>query len=384
MASLKTVAEKANVSVYTAYQALNNSAEIDATVRSAVSKAADTLNYNFNITLRDVAAYAGVSTTTVSYVLNNNPLVKPATRELVLRAIKDLNYHPNTNARNLKSNEARMIGYAWHVMEDPIRRNAILDRFLYDMAQAAESYGYHVLTFTQPAQLGVKPYDELISTNRVDGFILTDTTFNDRRIKHLMDKKVPFAAWGHSNPDWNYPYVDVDGRRGMELAVEHLVLRGHKRIAFLGWPDGTVVGDARKNGYYSAMRAAGIEPPPDWIGYTPNIVEYAYRAAQQVLSANPRPTAVVCVNDVMALGVRSYLESVNLQIGEDVAVIGYDDTPIADLLGLTSIRQPVNEVAARVIDLLMAEIQGGTITKRQIVLEPSLIVRMSSRGRRSA
>jgi DNA-binding LacI/PurR family transcriptional regulator len=382
MSSLKQVAEKANVSVLTAYQALNNSREVDANIRNAVSEAAESLNYNFNVTLRDVAAYAGVSTTTVSYVLNNNPLVKSATRQLVMQAIKDLNYHPNTNARNLKSNEARMIGYAWHVIEDPIRRNAILDRFLYDMAQAAESYGYHVLTFTQPTQLGFKPYEALIRTNRVDGFVLTDTTFNDQRIQNLMEKKVPFATWGHSNPDWNYPYVDVDGRRGMELAVEHLILRGHKRIAFLGWPDGTVVGDARKQGYYDGMRAAGIEPQLEWIGYTPNIVEYAYRAAQQVLSANHRPTAVVCVNDVMALGVRSYLESVNLQIGEDVAVTGYDDTPIAELLGLTSIRQPVNEVAAKVVDLLMAEIQGVTLPKKHIVLEPSLIIRFSSRGRK--
>jgi DNA-binding LacI/PurR family transcriptional regulator len=382
MASLKQVAEKANVSVQTAYQALNNSLEVDAATRNAVSQAAHSLKYNSNVTLRDVAAYAGVSTTTVSYVINNNPLVKPATRQLVNQAIKDLNYHPNTNARNLKSNETRMIGYAWHVMEDPIRRNAILDRFLYDMAQAAESYGYHVLTFTQPAQLGFKPYEALISTNRVDGFILTDTTFNDSRIRNLMDKKVPFAAWGHSNPEWNYPYIDVDGRRGMELAVEHLLLRGHRRIAFLGWPDGTVVGDARKKGYYDAMREAGIEPRPEWIGYTPNIVEHAYRTAQQVLSASPSPTAVVCVNDVMALGVRSYLESVNLQIGEDVAVTGYDDTPIAELLGLTSVRQPVNEVASKVIDLLMAEIQGITLPKRQIILQPSLIVRTSSRGRK--
>ena len=197
-----------------------------------------------------------------------------------------------------------------------------------------------------------------------------------------MERKVPFAAWGQSNTEWAYPYIDVDGCKGMGLVIDHLILRGHKRIAFLGWPEGTVVGDARTKGYYEAMNAAGIEPKPEWVGYTPNIVEYAYRAAQQVLSTNPSPTAVVCVNDIMALGVRSYLESVNLQIGEDVAVTGYDDTPIAELLGLTSVRQPVNEVATRVVDLLMAEIQGITLSKRQIILEPSLVIRGSSRGRK--
>lgn len=381
MASLKTVAEKANVSVQTAYQALKNSGDVDKAVRLAVSAAAESLNYNLNITLRDVAAYAGVSVTTVSYVLNNNPLVKPATRDLVNRAIKDLNYHPNTNARNLKSNEARMIGYAWHDMEDPIRRNAVLDRFLYDMAQAAESYGFHVLTFSQSVHFGFKSYDELINTNRVDGFVLTDTTYNDQRIKSLLDRKIPFAAWGHSSSDWDYPYVDVDGHRGIELAVEHLVLRGHRRIGLLSWPEGTVVGDDRKQGFLDAMHAAGVEPRPEWIGYTPNIVDYAFRTAQQILSAKNSPTALVCVNDIMALGVRSYLESVNLQIGVDVAVTGYDDTPVAELLGLTSIRQPISEVAAKVVDLLMAEIQGVSLPYKHLVLEPTLVVRASTRGR---
>jgi DNA-binding LacI/PurR family transcriptional regulator len=381
MASLKNVAEKANVSVLTAYQALNNPPQVDTNTRKVVSEVASSLNYSLNVTLRDVAALAGVSVTTVSYVINNNPLVKPATQKIVLQAIKDLNYRPNTNARNLKANETRMIGYAWHAIEDPIRRNAVLDRFLYDMAQAAESYGYHVLTFSQPVQLGFKSYEELIYSNRVDGFVLTDTTFNDYRIQNLMEKKVPFAAWGNSNPNWDFPFVDVDGRRGIELAVEHLVMRGHERIGLLSWPEGTVVGDARKKGYSEAMAQAGITPRPEWIGYTPNMVDYAYRAAQQVLASKPMPTAIVCANDIMALGVRSYLESVGLQIGVDVAVTGYDDTPVAELLGLTSVQQPVSVVAVRVIDLLMAEIQGTALAKKQIMLEPSLVVRASSRGR---
>lgn len=380
MASLMNVAEKANVSILTAYKALSNPLEVDADTRKVVSDVASSLNYNLNITLRDVAAYAGVSVTTVSYVINRNPLVKSATKNLVLQAIKDLNYHPNTAARSLKENRTRMIGYAWHTMEDPVRRNAILDRFLYDMAQAAESYGYHVLTFSQSSQLGFKSYEELINTNRVDGFVLTDTSFNDYRIQNLLERKIPFAAWGTSNPEWDFPYVDVDGQRGIELAVEHLLLRGHERIALLTWPEGTVVGDVRKKGYYSALQIAGITPRPEWIAYTPNIVDYAYHAAQQVLSCKPTPTAVICVNDVMALGVRKYLESVGLKIGEDVAVTGYDDTPIADLLGLTSVQQPVATVASRVVDLLMAEIQDTPLLKHQIVLEPTLIVRDSSRN----
>src|SRR5215468_2302274 len=159
MATLKDVAEHANVSMATAYGALTDSPEVDDATGAAVTEAARALNYQLNITIRDVAAYAGVSVTTVSYVINNNPLIKPATRQRVRNAIRDLSYHPNTTARNLKANETRMIGYAWHVAEDPIRRNPLLDLFLYELAQCAEVQGYHILTFTQPNRNGIKPYD---------------------------------------------------------------------------------------------------------------------------------------------------------------------------------------------------------------------------------
>src|SRR5437899_10033409 len=122
MATLKDVAENANVSMATAYGALTGSAEIDDATSTAVTDAAESLNYNLNITIRDVAAFAGVSVTTVSYVINNNPLIKPATRQRVRNAIRDLGYQPNTTALYLKANQTRMIGYAWHVAEDPIRR----------------------------------------------------------------------------------------------------------------------------------------------------------------------------------------------------------------------------------------------------------------------
>src|SRR5262249_49574832 len=149
MATLKDVADRAEVSMATAYQILSGSAEIDDGAREAVVKAAGALKYQLNITIRDVAAYAGVSVTTVSYVINDNPLVKPTTRQHVRNAIRDLGYHPNTTARNLKTNETRLIGYAWHVAEDAIRRNPLLDLFLYELAQRAESFSYHILTFTQ-------------------------------------------------------------------------------------------------------------------------------------------------------------------------------------------------------------------------------------------
>src|SRR4051794_36658459 len=241
MATLKDVAELAQVSMAAAYQVLTGSTEIDDKTCASVLEASTALNYQLNITMRDVAAYAGVSVTTVSYVINNSPLIKPATRQIVRNAIRDLGYHRNTTARNLKTNETRLIGYAWHVAEDPIRRNPLLDLFLYELAQSAESLGYHILTFTQVQ--GTTAYEDLVHANRVDGFILSDVNYDDLRVKRLLEMKVPFAAYGKSNDAWDFPYVDVDGVRGVQLTVEHLLSKGHERIGLISYLAGSRIGD---------------------------------------------------------------------------------------------------------------------------------------------
>ncbi len=379
MATLKDVAERANVSMATAYQALTGYEEVDSETRANVIASAESLSYELNITIRDVAAYAGVSVTTVSYVINNNPLTKPATRQLVRNAIRDLGYHPNTTARNLKANETRMIGYSWHVAEDPIRRNPLLDLFLYELAQCAENQGYHILTFTQPNRSSIKPYEDLINTNRVDGFVLSDVVYDDVRVKHLLERKVPFATYGKANGEGEFfPYVDVDGTRGIQMAIEHLISKGHERIGLISWPEGFRIGDTRTQGYIETMQAAGLPLRDNWIAHSPNTLEQAYQATEQILSGKPRPTAIACANDIMAFGAKKYIEAMGLEIGTDVSLTGYDDTPVAELIGLTSIRQPIALIANKVIDLLLAEINHQRPPDYHIILEPSLVVRESS------
>ena len=381
MTTLKDVAERANVSIADAYHVLVGSAEIDDRISVAVQDAAQALDYQLNVTIRDVAAYAGVSVSTVSYVLNNNPLTKPATRRRVRQAIRDLGYHPNTTARNLKASETRMIGYGWHVAEDAIRRNPLLDLFLYELAQYAESCGYHILTFTQPHG-SIKPYEELSFTNRVDGFVLSDVGYNDPRVRRLLEIKVPFATYGKANDEWDFPYVDVDGRRGIGLAVEHLLAKGHERIGLISWPQGSRIGDSRTQGYLDAMQAAHLPIRDNWIAHSANTLEHARNATQQILSSKPRPTAIVCANDGMALGAKRYIESIGLETGTDVALTGYDDTPVAELIGLTSIRQPIALIASNVVELLLADINHQRPDEHRMVVEPSLVIRSSSSNAR--
>jgi DNA-binding LacI/PurR family transcriptional regulator len=274
-----------------------------------------------------------------------------------------------------------MIGYAWH--DVPAGQiNAVLDRFIYSLALSAETCGYHVLTFTQPAKDVVKTYEELIHSNKVDGFIISNTVHQDARIKRLMAMGVPFAAFGRSNPDWDYAYVDVDGRAGLNLAVTHLLEQGHKRIGLLGWPKGSLAGDDRLAGYLEALNAAGITPPDEWIARSHNSVVDAREATRKLMSLPDaiRPTAIACVSDTVAVGAMSYLQAAGIQVGVDIALTGFDDYPMTEFLHppLTSLRQPIDLLASKVIDLLVAEIEKKPLDDRHLLLAPTLIVRASS------
>jgi DNA-binding LacI/PurR family transcriptional regulator len=380
MTTLKEIADSAHVSILTAYRALREGESVEPHVRQKVRAAATAHNYSLNVTIRDVAALAGVSVGTVSHVLNDSPLTRSETRERVQQAIRDLDYRRNSIASGLKSNQSRLIGYAWHSAEDPVRRNALLDRFLYEIAQAAESRGYHILTFAQSDQASSHSYEELIQMTRVDGFVVSDVVYDDPRIRYLLKAGVPFVAFGQTNESQDFLSVDVDGQVGMRLVVEHLLERGHRRIALMCWPEGVRISDSRARGYHDALAAAGIPVQEQWIGRTRNAVDQAAQVARQLLSTTPSPTAIACANDVMALGVMRYLEEAGLRVSDDLAVTGYDDTPVAEFLRLTSVRQPTDTVARKVIEMLIGDIQGTSPSQRNILLQPTLVIRASSRN----
>ncbi|MBE2267791.1 MAG: LacI family DNA-binding transcriptional regulator [Anaerolinea sp.] len=376
MATLKDVAAAANVTMLDAFLALKNDARIAVDIKDRVDEAALTLNYELKITQIDVADLAGVGKGTVSYALNGSDLIKPETRQKVVEAAAQLGYRPNIMARNLKTNRAGIVGYSWHIHDDPARLNNLLDEFIYRVTIAAETHHYHLLTFIQPQEDAERVYDDLISTNRVDGFILSDVRYDDQRIKRLFALNAPFVAFGGMYlPDANFAYVDVDGKLGIERVIDHLLAQGHERIGLVNWHPGNLVGDAREAGYRSAMRKAGITIHDDWIAYTPNILRSASEATARVMAAKHAPSAIVCTNDVMAFGAKALLDERGYR---GVALTGYDDDPTAEFLQITSVRQPIAAVSKTLFDLLLGEIRNEPRAQRQVVFDPELIVRQSS------
>jgi DNA-binding LacI/PurR family transcriptional regulator len=333
-------------------------------------------------TIKDVAREAGVSIATVSYVLNDKTdAISEDTQQRVWSAVRKTGYIPNVTARNLRSSQSRLIGYAWH--EVPAGQvNAVLDRFTYALARSAEAAGYHILTFTYALADQIAVYDELIRTGRVDGFIIGSTVRDDPRIRFLIDAGFPFVSFGRANAAWDFLWVDTDGARGIGDAVDYLVRLGHRKIAMAAWPEESLAGSARLEGYYAGLARAGIAPNPAYC-IRGEHSEQSGRDALAALCALPaaeRPTAIVAVSDLVAIGIMNEAEQRGLVVGSDLSVIGFDDAPMTQYLrpALTTLEQPIEQIGARLIEMLEAAIRGEPPAERQVLLPPRLIVRASS------
>lgn len=334
------------------------------------------------MTIRDVAREAGVSTATVSYVLNGSRRVGDETRERVLQTARRLGYRANFTARNLQASETRLIGYSWR--PSPIDQfNPILDQFLQSIAEAAARHDYRILAFPSiDVHEELTAYEEMMLISQVDGFILTNTNFDDERVLALVKNEFPFVSFGRANEDWDFLWIDVDGRAGTLAATRHLVAQGHGRIAFLAWPGKSQTGFYRLQGYLDGLSEAGLPADPDWMQLAGNFYDESYAATQRLLAlpSDRRPSAIIASSDLMALGVLNAGWDAGLEVGRELAVVGFDDAPVARYMrpALTTLAQPIVEIGEQLVTMLIDEICDRPVQQRHRLLQPTLIVRAST------
>lgn len=334
------------------------------------------------VTLKEVAVRAGVSYQTVSKVLNRQIQVSKQTEQRVMDAVHELGYRPNQIARNMRVKRSHMIGYSW-VPTAPNQVNHILDHFLSSMVMEAEAAGYHLLPFPfREGQAQVDDYRELIHTGRVDAFVLSSVNYNDPRINFLLERKFPFVAFGRSNPELDFPYVDVDGAAGLSQAVHHLIAKGHRRIAAIAWPEDSRVGNERLRGYFETMQASQLDVRPEWIQRGEGTFEFGCEATARLLALPEadRPTAIVALNDTQAIGALRAIHDHGLEAGRDVLVIGFDDAPMSQYLfpSLTTIQQPIRTAGRKCVEILISLVKGEEPRERHVLLTPKLILRDSA------
>lgn len=331
-------------------------------------------------TLATVAQDAGVSRQTVSNALNSPHLLRSDTLARVQQAIERLGYSPNRAARSLRTRSSQLIGLRVDpAVEDSA--NALMDRFVHSLVERAEVAGYHVLLFTGDHE-STDPYDELLRSAAVDAFVVTDTFRGNPHAAWLSRRGVPFAAFGRPWDDSApHPWVDVDGRAGVVLAVDHLVERGHSRIAWAGWQKGSLIGEDRRGGWVTRMHEHQLSTSR-LSARGEDTLEFGARAAHALLDVTQadRPTALLCASDTVAMGVLRALDELGLRAGDDVAVVGFDDSIAAQVCtpALTSVRQPLEEVAVEVVRYLGELLAHRPVPEPGRVLSPTLSVRMSS------
>lgn len=328
-------------------------------------------------TVEDVARAAGVSRQTVSNVLNSPSIVRDATRARVERAIADLGYRPHIAARALRTRRSSAIG----IHLDPYAggvSGVVLDRFVHALTEKAGERGLRVLLYAaRSADEEIERMRELVEGGEVDGFVVTGTFRGDPRTGWLIDRDIPFVAFGRpwdidDVDDPAHLWVDVDGAAGTRAATAHLAERVGGAVAFLGWPAGSGTGDDRERGWREIVGAEGIRLTAE------EDVAAARSVVATALASRPDIEAIVCASDTLAIGARLAAASAQR---DTIPIVGFDNTPAAEALGLSSVEQLPERVADGVLQLLVGP-TGGTVAPRRptagaahVLVEPLLVVR---------
>lgn len=333
-------------------------------------------------TLATVADEAGVSRQTVSNALNNPDLLRPETLERVQEVISRLGYSPNRAARQLRTRSSHLLGLRFEPAQEGTS-NALMDRFLHSLVAAASQTGHHVLLFTGDPDDPLDGYDDLLRSTAVDAFVVTDTYAGTPQAGFLKDRDAPFVTFGRpwEDPAADHAWVDVDGAAGARAATRHLLEQGHRRIAWLGWERSSRIGQDRRSGWEQALHERGLDPAGLGVRLSDN-VDAARMATHEVLNDPARRdvTAFVCASDTLGVGVLHALAERGLQPGADVGVVGFDDSAAAQVTwpGLSSVRQPLEDVAVALVETLHDVLGHRPVTEQGVMLEPRLVVRRSS------
>lgn len=324
-------------------------------------------------TLASLAAELNVSRQTISNVINFPDRVRPETRARVQEAIERSGYRPSAAARALRNQRANALGIRLSNPRNGIS-GSIMDAFTHSLVERADQSGYRIVLF--PARTNEEEVDKLVELRRtlaIDACILTDTWLDDARPAQLAEANVPFAAFGRP---WGAKdhgrWADVDGRAGAAEAAAHLRALGHERIGYLGWSDGSPVGKNRRVGWAEALGLSG-EQEAELAVEVEDTVDDGAAGMAELLSRGA--TAVVCASDTLSLGAFTVIRR---RGGSRQCIIGFDNTPVARELGLSSMAQPVDEVAATVLDMVLAQIADPAVELEGVLIAPALVARQGS------
>jgi len=308
------------------------------------------------LTQRELAAQLGLSYATVSRVFNGDTRVTEPTRQRVLTEAERLGFRGHPLARALRMKKSFALGVA--AANSP---HSYWTDVLSALEREARAVGYHVIVSHRETDSGSAAEVRFLVERQVDAVVLSPhpTGEDFRALQEICAGGTPILMLNNRTPGFPCHYIGTDSRTGSREACEHLLGLGHRRIAFVAGPAGDYTAESRLEGYREAMRAAGISGgrrvfPGGWHA------EDGERAAQELLTAPERPTAVMTVNDAVAFGVYLALRRAGLRIPDDLSLLGYSGDRAGELLGvpLTTVEQPAERLGRRTAQLVLELIDG--------------------------
>ncbi|MGQ4388630.1 LacI family DNA-binding transcriptional regulator [Streptomyces sp. SAS_270] len=331
-------------------------------------------------TLEQVAAHAGVGRGTVSRVINNATGVKKSTRQAVQRAIEELGYVPNLAARSLAGRRADAVALVltepdWRQFAEPF-----FSEIVRSLADALADTGMQLLLTLVRSDAERQRFLEYARGGRVDGALLVSVHAGDHLPDMLAEAGLPTVMLGRRSNDEFVSYVDADNVGGARSAVSHLLKRGRRAIATITGPLDMYVAQCRLRGYHEALAMAGLEGERSWVAESDFTEESGRRAMAELLERHPEIDGVVAASDTTAAGALQALRAAGRRVPEDVAVIGFDDFPLAEQTKprLTTVRQPLEEIGRAMVRLLLEEMDEPAVAWRHVILRTELVVRESS------
>jgi LacI family transcriptional regulator len=335
--------------------------------------------HSMAVTIYDVAKAAGVGIGTVSRVLNDNANVRPHTRRKVLEAIEALGYKPNLMARNLSRSPMHTVGVVVSYLTNPFQV-AVLRGIQQSLAQAE----VELLIFSLDSRERRDTLLESLSAGRrSDGLIVVSFSPSPVFLQRFRRCNLPVVVVDHYNP--LLPSVYVNNVHGGYEATKLLLDLGHRRIGYIQdhfspplGPDGNWAGIDRRQGYLQALSEAGIPMNLDLIVEgKEHTRERGWAATELLLSQEDPPTAIFASSDMLALGTLEYAKAKGITVPEQLAVVGFDDIELASFAGLTTMRQPMEEMGRQSVSLVLDLLKRKRLTEEHCELPLQLVVRNS-------
>lgn len=324
--------------------------------------------------LEQVARRAKVSTATVSRVLNNASVVKGSTRARVVKAIEELKYHPNLHARSLAGGKSRTIGVIVSNLENP---------FFFDIYKVIESdahaRGYEVVmanTDYRPEQLVTSV--RLMIGRRVAGLAMIVSEMAPELMEELRDSRVPVVFYDVGAPRANLTSIRVNYRRGIDKVVDYLHSLGHRRVGFVGHH--SILGPINERMKAVMDAVARIPTLEVRTAADADTMEGGRHAARLLLADGYRPTAIVSVNDVMAVGVLRELRERGIRVPQDMSVTGFDNVKLSEFCypALTTVHIPREQIGHIICESLMPKAGKSAVAETEIMIDPDFVLRDST------